>query len=129
MAVAVGDDEPEVVAPGELYRADANLQRWLDYDPPDALGPAVDEVSDSSDKDFDSGIFTRSEGTSNSWRPNLQGDVPNTGHNISQQPGFACHFYKKNPNKYFPTTRRYRTCPVRITELRRIKFVPYILWL
>ena len=146
-------DEFGAVVPEERYHPDANLQRQLDSDTPDGLGPGqhneskgtlphlcpipkdlpinpnpitetfdvsstIDEVSAYNGKDFDSGIFTWSEGASNSRRLDLQGDVPNIG-------SFACPFYKMNPNKYFPTTRRYRTCPTGFTELRRIKFVPY----
>jgi hypothetical protein len=94
------------------------------------ISNTINEVSDYNDKDLDSGIFTWSEGTSYSWRPNIKGDIPNTGDNILKQPRFACHFFKKDPIKYFPTTPRYRTCPaLGITELRRIKFVPHNLWL
>jgi hypothetical protein len=154
---AVDHDEFGAVIPDELYHRNSNLGRWLDSSTPTGLGlvhhnesegtlphlcpiskdlpidpnllietfdvsSTVDEVSGYCGKDFDSGIFTWSDGTSNSTRLNLQGGVPNIG-------SFACPFYKKNPNKYFPTTRRYRDClGLGITGTRRIKFVPCTLW-
>jgi hypothetical protein len=50
------------------------------------------------------------------------GDDPNLFNNAVDPPDYACHFHKRNPEKYSPYKKKYAKCLSScITELRRIK--------